>query len=115
MEIKSQILVARSRVSGAIRGGEIVSCALSGDMISGDFHIHHSGASFVEIAKRWADGIGVSGRQIQLDSNSGEGNLLRDRNQAKSWKNFHLFHAELVPVLPEPHLSYPKDKNSMDY
>ena len=99
--------------------GTPLACPISGIQLTkpGEVDVHHAGVGkeFVDLIQVWADDKGLRGRDIILKAGpNGEGTIMADANQWRSWCSFHARMLN-VAVDREAHRKLPKSRLNLDW
>jgi len=118
--IRPQVNEIHFKASAAMADGAPLACPISGIQLTKprEVDVHHAGAGkeFVDLIQAWADDEGLRGRDIILKAGpNGEGTIMADANQRRSWCSFHASHAQLVAVDREAHRKLPKSRLNLDW
>lgn len=118
--IRPQSNEVRFRARTAIINGVLGVCPLSGISLEkqDEIEVHHAGVGkdFVNLVASWAKSEGLRGRDVKVTSApNGEGTIMADVAQRKSWYQFHALHAQLVAVDREAHRKLSKGRLNLDW
>ena len=118
--IRPQVNEIHFKVSAAMAEGVPLVCPISGSALikPREVDVHHAGAGkeFVDLIQNWADDESLRGRDILVKAGTnGEGTIMADVYQRRSWYQYHALHANLVAVDRDAHRNLPKSRLNLDW